>query len=410
MPVLGLADARQISERVVFTAPAVQAILPLMDGSRDIDQIVSQVGRGLMPDMLKQLVAQLDDAALLEGPVFEALLAKTRAAFDADTILPPAATAQFADQVVMQATQGKATEEQRAAEGPGKMRELFDAWIKQSLEKAENPSFDALPRGVVVPHIDYGRGWMNYAAIYGRMRVCDRPDRVVVLGTNHFGMGTGVVGCDKGFSTPLGECEADSALVANLRATLGSKFFEHRYDHEHEHSIELQVPWVQHIFGKGDDDRFPTVFGALVHDPAVNNGEAYDGNGVSLAAFVGAMKQAIANLPGRTLVISSADLSHCGPAFGDQQPLAAQDEPTENLRRQIVQTDMRNLEMVGKNKPQELIAAMQWSQNPTRWCSTGNLCAGLMIVEPKDVKMLNYSAAIDGQGMTFVSSAAMAMW
>ena len=115
-------------------------------------------------------------------------------------------------------------------------------------------------------------------------------------------------------------------------------------------------------------------------------------------------------LPGRTLIVSSADLSHCGPAFGDPKPLAAQDEETEAMRQQIVQSDMQNLELVGKNKPQELIAAMQWSQNPTRWCSTGNLCAALLIAEPKDIKLLNYAAAIDGQGMTFVSSTAMAMW
>lgn len=410
MPVLGLADARQISERVVFTAPAVQAILPLMDGSRELDQIVSQVGRGLTREMLQQLVAQLDDAALLEGPVFDELLAKTRAAFDADPMLPPAASAQFAEAVVMQAHWGKATPEQLEAEGPARVREQFDAWMKQALEKAENPSFDALPRAIVAPHIDYGRGWMNYAAVYGRMRVCDRPDRVVVLGTNHFGMGTGVVGCDKGYRTPLGDCETDTQLLELLKSRLGDQFLEHRYDHENEHSVELQVPWIQHVFGKGEDGRYPMVFGVLVHDPAVNNGEPYDGKGVSLAAFVAAMKEILPGLPGTTLIISSADLSHCGPAFGDQRPLAAQDEQTEALRRQIVETDMQNLRMVGENKPRELISAMQWSQNPTRWCSTGNLCAGLMITEPKTVSLLNYAAAIDGQGMTFVSSVAMAMW
>jgi AmmeMemoRadiSam system protein B len=410
VPILGLADARQISEKVVFTSPAVQAILPLLDGSRGLDQIVGEVGRGLTRVMMESLVAQLDDAALLEGPRFEALLRKSREDFDASPILPPASSAQFADMVVEAARKGPATEEQKAAEGPQRVRELFDQWMAQTLKDVENPSFDRLPKAIVAPHIDYGRGWMNYAAIYGRMRVCDRPDRVVILGTNHFGMGTGVVGCDKGYETPLGVCELDSTLVAGLKGKLGEKLFEHRFDHEREHSVELQMMWIQHIFGKDEAGNYPRVFGALVHDPVVNNGESYDGAGVAFDPFVGALKDTLAGLPGRTLVISSADLSHCGPAFGDQRPLAGEDPQVEQLRNGILQHDMQMLELVSQNKPADLIGAMAWQQNHTRWCSIGNLCATMKTVEPTEIKLLNYAAAMDPQGVTFVSHAALAMW
>lgn len=413
VPILGLADARQISEKVVFTAPAVQVILPLMDGSRDLAQIVTEVGRGLTQEMMQQLVAQLDDAALLEGPVFEALLARVRKDFDAADILPPAGSAEFADTVVDAAYQGKATDEQKAAEGPQRVREVFDKWMAAVVEKATDPSFDRLPAAIVAPHIDYSRGWMNYAAVYARMRVCDRPDRVVVLGTNHFGMGTGVVGSDKGYRTPLGECELDRDLVHSLKATLpdsGQSLFAHRYDHENEHSIELQMMWVQHVFGQDGSGKYPKVFGALIHDPAVANGASYDGNGVSLQDFVNALKTSLSRLGGRTLIIASADLSHCGPAFGDQRPLAGEDPEVQQQRNKIVQHDMEMLQLVQENKPGDLMGAMAWQQNPTRWCSTGCLCAALMTVEPSEIKLINYAAAMDSQGMTLVSSAAMAMW
>lgn len=410
VPILGLADARQISEKVVFTSPAVQALLPLMDGSRELDQIVTQIGRGLTRPMLEQLVAQLEDAALLEGPSFEALLRKSRLDFDASPVLPPASSAQFADAVVDSAHKGKATEEQKAAEGAKRVRELFDQWMAQVLEKAQDPSFDKLPRAIMAPHIDYGRGWMNYASVYGRMRVCDRPDRVVVLGTNHFGMGTGVVGCDKGYETPLGVCEADGDLVTMLRVGVGDKLFEHRFDHEREHSIELQMMWIQHIFGKDASGKYPRVFGALVHDPVANNGESYDGQGVAFDPFVTTLKDTLSRLPGKTLIISSADLSHCGPAFGDERPLAGEEEQTVQTRNGILQHDMQMLELVQKGKPGDLIGAMAWQQNHTRWCSIGNICAALKLVGPKEIKMLNYAAAMDQQGVTLVSHAAMAMW
>lgn len=415
--VLGLADARQVSDKVVFVPPAVQAILPHMNGEATLDEIVTAVGRGLTRPILEGFVAQLDDAGLLFGPAFETLQARMRQEFDSSEVLPPATSAAFLDAVVGQALGEGATQEQREAavkeHGPVKLREVFDQWMNQTLEKAEKPSFDELPRAVVVPHIDYPRGWLNYAAAYGRMRVADRPDRVIILGTNHFGEGTGVVGCDKGYQTPLGVCELDREFLAALRKRLGpdgaERMFANRYDHEREHSIELQIAWVQHCLGKDEAGNYCRVFGALVHDPTVNNGESYDGKGLSFSTFVDAMKETIGAAPGRTLVVSSADLSHMGPAFGDQQALGGEAPEAEQARNKIFQHDREMLQLLAEKKTDELIAAMSWQQNPTRWCSIGNMVAAVKIVEPERIDILNYAAAMDQEGLGLVSSVSMAM-
>jgi AmmeMemoRadiSam system protein B len=407
--VLGLADARQISDKVVFTMPAAQVLLPLMDGSRSLDQIVSEVGRGLTRPMIDSLVAQLDQAGLIVGPTFDSLWAKVKTDFDASRVLPPASTAAFAEMLAKQTLGAEASEAQIGEVGPTKLREVFDSWIDKALANVANPSLDALPKAVVAPHIDYPRGWMNYAAIWGRLRVADRPDRVVILGTNHFGQSTGVCGCDKGYQTPFGTCEADEELVESMRARLGDAFYANRYDHEREHSIELQIAWIQHCLGADEQGNFCKVFGALVHDPAVNNGESYDGNGVGLQAFVDALKATIAGLPGKTLVVSSADLSHVGPAFGDRQPLIGETPEAAAMRERVVKHDREMLELYRQRKPDELVAAMAWQQNPTRWCSTGSLVATMLVAEPKDVQILNYAGAMDPQGMAMVSSVAMAL-
>lgn len=296
--------------------------------------------------------------------------------------------------------------------GPERLRRQFDLWIDQTLKDAQDPSLDELPAAIVAPHLDYPRGFMNYAAVYGRLRVVDKPDRVVILGTNHFGSATGVCGCDKGFETPLGVSPVDTELLSALRRSLGdedsAKLFEHRYDHEREHSIELQISWIQHVFGADDGSHVP-VFAALVHDPARNNGESYDGQGLGLLRFVEAMKQALASLPGRTLIVSSADLSHAGPQFGDQRPLVGDDEETVGLRNKILSHDREMLELFVAGKPEELVASMAWQQNPTRWCSVGNMVAAQKIVEPSSTRLLNYTAAMDQQGMGLVSSCAAVM-
>ena len=413
---LGLADARQISDKVVATSPAAQLILPKMDGTRDVDTIVAEVGKGLTRPFLEGLIAQLDDAGLIEGPTFDAMLAKVREQFDASDHLPPASTAVFVDQILAQHLGRAPTDADRDEHGPARLRAILDTFIERVLKDAANPSLATLPKAIIAPHLDYPRGWMNYAAVYGRLRGLPRPDRVIVLGTNHFGEATGVCGCDKGFSTALGDCDVDRPTLDLMRARLGDALFACRYDHEREHSIELQIPWIQHIFGAGDSGRFVPVFAALVHDPSVNNGESYDGKGVALQPFVDALKEAIATLPGRTLIVSSADLSHVGPAFGDQKRLIGDDpraEPPQDvrdLRDGVIRHDQEMLELIKQNKPAELVAAMAWQQNPTRWCSTGNIVAALMATAPAQVELFNYSAAIDAQGMAMVSSAALAIY
>ena len=60
-------------------------------------------------------------------------------------------------------------------------------------------------------------------------------------------------------------------------------------------------------------------------------------------------------------------------------------------------------------KAEELVASMAWQQNPTRWCSTGNIVAAMLATRPTNVTLLNYAAAMDQQGLGMVSSAAVVM-
>jgi MEMO1 family protein len=402
---MGLADAKQISDKMVMTSPAFQIVLPMMDGSRTVDEIVAQVGRGLTRPIVEPLIAQLDEAGLLYGPTFDQMLAKMRADFDSSPTLPPAATGQFADALLQQEVGEEAfagmSDEERASKGAAKLKGFFDQCIQQAMENEGNPTVESLPRAIIAPHLDYSRGWLNYAHAYGRLKGLDAPDRVVILGTNHFGEGTGVVGCDKGFESPLGTCLVDQELIAQLKASLGDALFANRYDHEREHSIELHIPWIQHTFGDGSAS--PKIFAALVHDPVVNGGESYDGKGVSLDAFVAALKAALAKLPGRTLIISSADLSHVGPAFGDQVALAGEEPQVQEFRQKVIMHDQELLGMIRDGKIDEVIASMAWQQNQTRWCSVGNLAATMKVLDASEVEIFNYAGAMDQQGMTLVT-------
>ncbi|TVQ60917.1 MAG: AmmeMemoRadiSam system protein B [Phycisphaerales bacterium] len=418
---LGLSDAQQVSRKQIGLPPAFQHVMPLLDGSRTVEEVVAQVGQGLQVPMLQTVVSQLDAAGLLEGPTFDALLADMRQQFDEVEDLPPGSTADFADMLVqqhmVQEAQAKgeeprrATDEEKEAQGATRFGEILDSWMDQAADafgkQGQEVTLSELPRAIVAPHIDYGRGWSNYAAIWSKLRGAERPDRVLVLGTNHFGRGTGVTACEKGFRTPLGTCKADREAVEHLKSRLGEPLTTSQYDHENEHSIELQIPWIQRVFGADASGAFVPVVGVLVHDPLVNGGQSYDGAGVGLDEFVEAVRSAIDELGGRTLVVVSADLSHVGPAFGDQQNLAGEDEGAKALREKVLTHDKEMLAIVETGSADDLIGAMSWQQNPTRWCSIGALSACLKALEPERVEPVNYLAAMDQQGMSLVSSAAM---
>ena len=90
-------------------------------------------------------------------------------------------------------------------------------------------------------------------------------------------------------------------------------------------------------------------------------------------------------------------------------PLAGDDEGAAQFRDRVFRHDKEMIDLVRRNKPGELIGSMAWQQNPTRWCSTGNLVATLLAVQPREVQVLNYAAAMDPQGLGMVSSVSMAM-
>ena len=415
---LALSDRSLVSEGQLVTSMLAQFMLAQMDGSNTVEDIASK-GAALARTQnvpaeaivhisapnVKLLVSQLDAAGLIFGPIYDERVAKLRADYDKSPNLPPSSTAAMADAMVVQELGENATDEKKAELGPVKLRDAMNRAMDETMAKVEDPSFDVLPRCVVVPHMDYFRGAAGYAHVYGRMRVVDRPDRVIVLGTNNFGFGTGVVGCDKGFSSPLGTMEFDAKFADALASALGAdgttRLYKDRYDHEREQSIEMQIPWIQQVFGD-PNGKFPRIYAALVHDPSVNNGESYDGMGLAFLPFIEAMKKAIAQVGGRTLVVCSSNCAHIGMSFGDRVPLVGDSEESQKFRDRVLQHDKEMLHLVEQAKAQELVASMAWQRNPTRWKSIGPIAASFMITEAAKARILSYMIVGDDKGFAGV--------
>ena len=103
--------------------------------------------------------------------------------------------------------------------------------------------------GVVVPHAGYMYSGPVAAHSYAQLAADGVPDSIVILGPNHTGLGSGVSIMTKGeWETPLGTISIDNILADQIRTT-SSIVDEDETAHLSEHSIEVQLPFLQYLYG-----------------------------------------------------------------------------------------------------------------------------------------------------------------
>jgi AmmeMemoRadiSam system protein B len=127
----------------------------------------------------------------------------------------------------------------------GKVREeidhLYDAYL------GRRPRLDPDgPRnivGLVVPHAGYVYSGPVAAHAYAALAEDGFPETFIVIGPNHSGMGSPVAMTIEDFDTPLGRVRVDQEIVGRMGRLIADDPLAHRY----EHSIEVQLPFIQHI-------------------------------------------------------------------------------------------------------------------------------------------------------------------
>ena len=101
--------------------------------------------------------------------------------------------------------------------------------------------------GLVCPHAGYIYSGPAAAYSYAELAEDGLPDVAVILGPNHHGLGENVAMADEGeWKTPLGNLQIDADIAAKI--VQFSKFAQiDDIAHSHEHSIEVQLPFLQYL-------------------------------------------------------------------------------------------------------------------------------------------------------------------
>ncbi len=148
---------------------------------------------------------------------------------------------------------------------------------------------------LICPHAGYMYSGPVASHAYGALTRYSRPESVIIFGPNHYGIGTMVSLLPDGvWQTPLGDVPIDGELSRQL-VEAGDVFFVDEESHRREHSIEVQLPFLQYIYG--DFSFVPVCINDQSYETCVAIGEA--------AAKV---------VDGRNiLMIASTDFTHYEP-------------------------------------------------------------------------------------------------
>lgn len=102
------------------------------------------------------------------------------------------------------------------------------------------------PEGIVsilAPHAGYMASGMIAAHSYAALMRRERPDAYVVIGPDHHGIPYASALCSDPYLTPLGRCDTHKKICSKLSEYIP----DDARAHGREHSIEVQIPFIQTV-------------------------------------------------------------------------------------------------------------------------------------------------------------------
>jgi AmmeMemoRadiSam system protein B len=382
--VLLLRDTEGIAPGAVVVPAELAAVVLRLDGESTPAQIAAQAsratGRPVGAGLVRQLVAELDGASMLDTPGFRTRRWEVQRAFAAAAVRPAAHAGG--------AYHGEA----------GKLVRYIE---EECLARAPARGSRAAMVGLCAPHMDLWRAAVGYGHAYRALRegLGEGVDTVVLLGTSHAAMSRPFAVCAKAFDTPLGALAPDGEAIAELAR--GSRFDVREDEHLHksEHSLELQAVFLRYLLGaRAAEVRIVPVLCGLGDAPASRRDPALDAQAES---FVAALAALVERRAGRVLVVAGADLAHVGPRFGDARPLDARG------RERLERRDAESIELaLGRDAP-GFFRHVAADLDTRRVCGLGPIYTLLRVLPQGRGEQLHYDQCVDPDEGSIVSHAAL---
>lgn len=378
---LALRDPDELLQGTALVPAGLAPVLELCDGEHTLDgmqaALAVRYGLSLPMTALATLIAQLDEALILESDRVRAARHETRAAYRNAPSRPPALAGESY---------------------PADPDELSD--MLAGFTGAAKPDRQTSPgciRGIVSPHIDFQRGGPVYARTWQHARDAVRAAEVVVIfGTDHAGSPGMLTPTRQDYATPWGALPTEQDALDRFEEAWGDdSLYDEELHHRKEHSIELAAVWLHYVREREPVALVPILCGSFL---PFTEGEAGPGEGSRFMASIAALRDALAGR--RALVVAAADLAHMGPAFGDPQPLADQD------KKELKAFDHELLAATCRGDASSFLGLLRESRDKQKVCGLPPIFAALQMLGPVAGRVLDYGQCpADGLAGSIVSVA-----
>lgn len=245
-------------------------------------------------------------------------------------------------------------------------------------------------RAVLAPHMDYTRGNVTYGHAFRPLFEETAAKLFVVVGTSHHSPVPFTLS-RQNFRTPLGVVRTDQPFIDRVVKHYGGGLFDDPAAHFPEHSIELELPFLQMLAElRGEAVRIVPLLVGPVSDDIPRMAEAL------------AKAEADAGEP--VCYVISGDLAHIGPKFDDPEPVTA-----EQLKASREQDEklLKCLEAADAGGYSEVIDD---EDDARRICGHSPTVLTLLAAKPTRGRVTHYQQYAHPQGHESVSFAAAAFY
>jgi hypothetical protein len=206
----------------------------------------------------------------------------------------------------------------------------------------------------------------------------------------------------KDFLTPLGIAPTDRTYIDRLVAHYGDGLFDDEISHLPEHSIELEVVFLQYLYEKKRAIRIvPLVVGSFQDcvetglSPAAQN---------DIGRMVDALRKAEEETKEPICYLISGDLAHIGPKFGDPIPVELA------FLKHSREKDQEILHHAEAANPTGYFEVVAGEGDRRRICGLPPTYTLLEAVRPARGKLLHYDQYVHPEGFESVSFASVAFY
>jgi AmmeMemoRadiSam system protein B len=365
-PGLFIRDPYRFSDAMLIIPPVLVECLQCFDGSQtDLDlrsALVKATGSLDVSEIERHLIDALSNAGFLEDEKFAQMEVDRRREFAAQPVREPSHA-------------GSAY-----PEDPAEMRETMAEYMTGG-GPAAAPESDGL-FAIAAPHVSPRGGWQSYRDAYRMLRPEHKDRTFVILATSHYGQPERFGLTRKTYRTPLGDTPTDIPMVDWLAKRTGNAVEMEDYCHSFEHTVELQVIFLQHVLGP-DVRILPILCGSFARS-IYQGGMPEDDDKVK--RFLEALGELRAREGDKLFWILGVDMAHMGVRYQDRfDALAGEGAMTE-----VAERDESRIERINQLDAGGFWDLVRQNHDDLKWCGSSPFYTFLKTAPPSRGELLRY--------------------